>query len=178
MKKVILAFIAAMVMAVFAPLGVERSAIILDNGKIRHDGAALMFAVTANPTVWDGTPASSNWQIAEAVSEWNKRSGFEATMVSSSTANIRVTEMADNCGVNFGVVLGCAYSDGTIHLNPFYAQEPLAEHVGIHELGHTFGHGHAPSTARSVMKASVSASTWYRAPQSYDYRIQRQLYGR
>ena len=153
-------------------------ALILHNGKVSHAGEAVSYAMTASPRVWDGTPSTSNWQIDEAVREWNKRSAFEATMTTNSSADVRVTEIYDSCGyTGMGVVLGCAYSDGTIHLNPSYATQPLAEHVGGHELGHVFGHPHVTGV-RSWMQPSVDASNWLRAPTSYDISVQQQLYGR
>ena len=129
--------------------------------------------------VSDLTPASSNWQIGEAVTEWNKRSAFEALLRHFEGADVVVYEQYDSCGLSsvIGVVLGCTYSDGTSHLNPAYAHEPLAEHVGLHELGHAFGHPHVTGV-RSVMQPSVGPDDWLRQPTSYDYSVQQQLYGK
>ena len=185
MKRIMIGIIVALglLVAGATPVdGVSRSALVLDrNGQIRHVGPEITLdpLVSDQPVVSDFTPSGSNWKIAEAVTEWNKRSAFEALLRHFEGADVQVYERYDSCGQTtiIGVVLGCTYSDGTINLNPDYAHADLAEHVGLHELGHAFGHPHVTGV-RSVMQPTVNETNWLRAPTSYDYRVQQDLYGR
>lgn len=136
--------------------------------------------------VFDNT-GRSEWKVSEAVAEWDERSGAVVRITTNlSTANVVVHQSGSACGI-LGAA-GCAYlpsvTDGIAHgqtniyLAAFVLQYPgTREHVTIHELGHTLGLDHAPSTAKSVMRPSVGPNNYFTRPQSYDYRDMQRLYG-
>lgn len=163
--------------------GTVVSMLVADGSKVVDRVQRPAAALTASPTVYDGTNPGGYWQVAEAVAEWGKRSAFDGVMVATpEAASVRVWEVADiyaYCPYNpgLGKILGCAYGDGSVYLDSTERAKPYAEHIALHELGHAFGHGHAPEY-RSVMRATVSQSDWYRAPQQYDYNMQMFIYGR
>lgn len=137
--------------------------------------------------VYDDTPQPNNYKIAEAVREWGSISGGLTVRMTTNKAdaNIIVSQVADTCGNGCALLDNLTYnSDGSVsglcpvELEQFYAEWPVAEEFGVHEIGHCLGLSHAPDGTRSVMTATVSQYDFFTRPQAYDKRDIKYIYGR
>lgn len=164
----------------FAALNIDRQ------GNITEQSEAVTYGWRWNEIVdvYDNTGGISPYaSVAQATAEWERRSGIDTRMTTNvAEANI-VVEFRDGiCGS------GCAYfapvvnniATGTCYATalPSIADIPAVEAVILHEIGHCVGLAHAPQTTRSVMTATISANDFYKAPQPYDYKDMKSLYGR
>lgn len=136
-------------------------------------------------SVYDGTPSTSNWHVANVVKLWSMKSGANLVLTgNSATADIVMVEDPAPCGG----AAGCAYTENLtivnghptgqcpIQLNSHIATLGVAREVALHEGGHCLGLAHTPSTVKSIMNATTSADNYLTRPTSYDYANMQLLY--
>lgn len=160
------------------------------NGVVNDDSVSVVFGWKWNePVDVYSAVSGGNWKVAEAVAEWDIKSGAIVRMTTDiNSANIVIQEgTASDCQTTSPTVAGCAYLPArnggvasgktNVYLMSAYRSFPAAEHIAIHELGHTLGLNHT-SFSKSVMRTSVSNSNYFKTPQVYDYKDMKALYGR